>query len=63
MLRAHAVWAARRLGHDDLLDAAADDPDEAVRAELGGEVAAVAPGLAGSPPDPQPGRRPAGAMP
>jgi epoxyqueuosine reductase len=34
MLRAHAVWAARRLGHDDLLAAVLDDPDEEVRAEL-----------------------------
>jgi hypothetical protein len=34
VLRAHAVWAARRLGHDDLLAALADDTDEAVRAEL-----------------------------
>jgi epoxyqueuosine reductase len=34
MLRAHAVWAARRLGHDDLLGIVADDPDDAVRHEL-----------------------------
>jgi hypothetical protein len=34
MLRAHAVWAARRLGHDDLLGAVADDPDDAVHHEL-----------------------------
>ena len=34
VLRAHAVWAARRLGHDDLLAALPEDTDEAVRAEL-----------------------------
>jgi epoxyqueuosine reductase len=38
MLRAHAVWAARRLGHDDLLAALAGDTDEAVRAELDAAV-------------------------
>lgn len=35
LLRAHAVWAARRLGRDDLLAAVADDPAPEVRAELG----------------------------
>ncbi len=34
LLRAHAVWAARRLGLDDLLGLVADDPDPTVRAEL-----------------------------
>jgi epoxyqueuosine reductase len=34
MLRAHAIWAARRLGHDELLDAVARDQDPEVRAEL-----------------------------
>lgn len=32
MIRAHAVWAAARVGHLDLLPR--DDPDEAVRVEL-----------------------------
>lgn len=40
MVRAHAVWASRRLGCDDLLSAVADDPNPEVRAEL---VAPVAP--------------------
>ncbi len=40
LVRAHAVWACRRLGCDDLLPAVADDPDPEVRAEL---VAPVAP--------------------
>ena len=34
MLRAHAVWAARRLGRADLLALVADDPDAGVREEL-----------------------------
>lgn len=34
LIRAHAVWSARRLGCDDLLGAVAADPDEQVRAEL-----------------------------
>jgi epoxyqueuosine reductase len=34
MLRAHAVWAADRLGRQDLLGPVASDPDEHVRAEL-----------------------------
>lgn len=34
IVRAHAVWSARRLGCDDLVDAVADDPDETVRIEL-----------------------------
>jgi epoxyqueuosine reductase len=42
LVRAHAVWAARRLGRDDLLTEAgpglADDPDPLVRAELAAPV-------------------------
>lgn len=34
MLRSHAVWAARRLGRDDLLGGLAGDPDPAVRHEV-----------------------------
>lgn len=34
LVRAHAVWAARRLGLDALLDDVADDRDPAVRVEL-----------------------------
>jgi epoxyqueuosine reductase len=34
MLRAHAVWATRRLGRDDLLAALAGEQDAEVRAEL-----------------------------
>jgi len=36
LVRAHAVWAARRLGRDDLVDEAglAADDDPLVRAEL-----------------------------
>jgi hypothetical protein len=34
MLRAHAVWAAGRLGRPDLVSALVDDPDPDVRAEL-----------------------------
>lgn len=34
LLRAHAVWAARRLGHSDLVVDLADDPSPAVRDEL-----------------------------
>lgn len=36
LIRAHAVWAARRLGRDDLVDVAAlaEDPDPMVREEL-----------------------------
>lgn len=34
LLRAHAVWAARRLGRHDLVDAVADDDDPLVRDEL-----------------------------
>lgn len=38
MLRAHAVWASRRLGREDLLRPLAADPDPFVRAELGATV-------------------------
>ena len=42
LVRAHAVWAARRLGRDDLLtqpdQALDDDPDPLVRAELAAPV-------------------------
>lgn len=34
MLRAHAVWAARRLGRDDLVEVVAGDEDPLVREEL-----------------------------
>ncbi len=34
VVRAHAVWAARRLGRDDLLASVLDDRDPGVRAEL-----------------------------
>ncbi len=34
MLVAHAVWAARRLGHEDLLRVVADHSDPQVRHEL-----------------------------
>ncbi|MFP5254293.1 MAG: tRNA epoxyqueuosine(34) reductase QueG [Acidimicrobiia bacterium] len=35
LLRAHAVWAARCLGREDLVAALAHDPDPAVRDEVG----------------------------
>jgi epoxyqueuosine reductase len=42
LVRAHAVWAARRLGRDDLVRDARppldDDPDPLVRAELAAPV-------------------------
>lgn len=41
LLRAHAVWAAARLGRTDLLDAVVNDPDPQVREELS-RVATVA---------------------
>ena len=34
LVRAHAVWAARRLACEDLLAPVADDPDPEVQAEL-----------------------------
>ncbi|MGI9616531.1 MAG: epoxyqueuosine reductase [Acidimicrobiales bacterium] len=39
LLRAHAVWASRRLGLDDLATATRDDPDALVRAEWASPVA------------------------
>jgi len=38
MLRAHAVWAARRMGREDLAARAASDPDPLVRAELAATI-------------------------
>jgi epoxyqueuosine reductase len=38
LVRAHAVWAARRLGCDDLLPLVVDDPDPLVREELAAPV-------------------------
>lgn len=38
LLRGHAVWAARRLGRDDLLAALAGELDPLVLAELGGPI-------------------------
>ena len=42
LVRGHAVWAARRLGRDDMIDEAGlstgDDPDPTVRAELAAPV-------------------------
>jgi epoxyqueuosine reductase len=50
LVRSHAVWAAARMGRDDLLDAVRADADPSVQAELA--VAASVP-LAGlAPPDP-----------
>lgn len=43
LLRSHAVWAARRLGREDLVAALAADPDPLVRAELEGIVEPAAP--------------------
>jgi epoxyqueuosine reductase len=34
LVRSHAVWAAARMGRDDLLDAVRADPDPSVQAEL-----------------------------
>jgi len=50
LLRAHAVWAARRLGCDALLVAVGSDPDPDVRRELAWSVEA----RAGSSPQPAP---------
>jgi hypothetical protein len=47
LVRAHAVWAARRLGADRLTAVCASDPDPLVIAELASPVAA----RAGSPSD------------
>jgi epoxyqueuosine reductase len=52
LVRAHAVWAARRLGRSDLLTevaGVADDPDPRVRAELEAAVDARVPPAAGAP--------------
>lgn len=38
LLRAHAVWVARRLGREDLVAPLVDDPDVEVRAELAASV-------------------------
>jgi HEAT repeat protein len=38
LLRAHAVWAARRLGREDLVAPLAGDPDPQVRVELAAAV-------------------------
>jgi epoxyqueuosine reductase len=38
LVRGHAVWAARRLGRDDLLEALAREDDPQVRAELAAPV-------------------------
>ena len=43
LLRAHAVWSARRLGCDDLLVDVRDDADPGVQAELTGPVPTRAP--------------------
>jgi epoxyqueuosine reductase len=59
LVRAHAVWAARRLGRSDLLNEVADvvdDPDPLVRAELEAAVEARVP----APAAPTPVRAPTG---
>jgi epoxyqueuosine reductase len=53
LLRAHAVWSAKRLGCHDLWPALADDPDPGVRAEV---AAAVEPRSRPSTPHPTPSR-------
>ncbi len=50
LLRAHAVWCAKRLGCDDLWPALAADPDPDVRAEVAAPVAVRPPSPA---PDPR----------
>jgi epoxyqueuosine reductase len=52
MLRAHAVWACRRLGREDLLDALVrvDEP------EVAEELAAPSPAPTRAPPQPARGR-------
>jgi hypothetical protein len=60
LLRAHAVWAARRLGRSDLLSEladVADDPDPLVRAELEAPVDAR---VSAAPAAPTPARAPNG---
>jgi hypothetical protein len=44
LLRAHAVWSARRLGCDDLLVDLTGDPDPEVQAELAPRRPAAATG-------------------
>lgn len=56
MLRAHALWAARRLRLDDLVASLADDPDPLVHAEL----AIAVPPRAGSPASDPDASRPGG---
>jgi epoxyqueuosine reductase len=53
VVRAHAVWAARRLGFDDLWPPLVDDPDPAVQAEATADVGArtVGEGRASGPAD------------
>ncbi len=50
LLRAHAVWAARRTGHDDLVAHRRDDHDPMVTAEFDGTVEPAEPVRPGSPP-------------
>ncbi|HEY8527112.1 MAG TPA: tRNA epoxyqueuosine(34) reductase QueG [Acidimicrobiales bacterium] len=57
IVRGHAVWAARRLGRDDLVAPLADDPDPLVRAELAEHVPVRADLRPGARPDPPPGGR------
>jgi epoxyqueuosine reductase len=54
LVRAHAVWAARRMGRLDLVAGLAGDPDPAVQAELAADVA-VRPTNAALPGAGQPG--------
>jgi epoxyqueuosine reductase len=58
LVRAHAVWAARRLGRSDVLSEVADvadDPDPLVRAELEAAVDARVPAALAPPGAPTPG--------
>jgi epoxyqueuosine reductase len=58
LVRAHAIWAARRLGRSDLLSEVADvadDPDPLVRAELEAPVDARVPAAPAPPGAPTPG--------
>src|SRR5690606_27778343 len=50
LIRAHAVWSARRLGCDDLLVDLTDDPDADVRTELERPVTPLAPATASAGP-------------
>jgi epoxyqueuosine reductase len=63
LVRAHAVWAVRRLGRPDLLSEVADvadDPDPLVRAELEAAVDARVPPAPAPPAAPTPVRAAAG---